>query len=156
MEWKSTKSDTPDLLCSAEFTSRYPETNEKVFSELMANEMSDEWKLEPSIKSKKVRIDGMIRLARSFINEILIQILWRLMLKIYYSKSFEKVRYRYFATDKAGSEVVVATIFNFYRIYRNEAQSISVIVKTMEKLDERNAILTLIASTVSVCTLTEK
>ena len=49
MEWKSTKSDTPDLLCSAEFTSRYPETNEKVFSELMANEMSDEWKLEPTI-----------------------------------------------------------------------------------------------------------
>ncbi|WP_249038426.1 hypothetical protein [Fusobacterium necrophorum] len=48
MEWKSIKSDTPYLLCYPEFTSRYPETNEKVFSELMANE----WKLEPSVKSK--------------------------------------------------------------------------------------------------------
>ena len=66
MEWKSTKSDTPDLLCSAEFTSRYPETNEKVFSELMANEMSDEWKLEPSVKSKKVRIDGVVRVSKKF------------------------------------------------------------------------------------------
>ena len=66
MEWKSTKSDTPDLLCSAEFTSRYPETNEKVFSELMANEMADEWKLEPSIKSKKVRIDGVVRVSKKF------------------------------------------------------------------------------------------
>lgn len=66
LEWKSTKSDTPDLLCSAEFTSRYPETNEKVFSELMANEMSDEWKLEPSVKSKKVRIDGVVRVSKKF------------------------------------------------------------------------------------------
>lgn len=66
MEWKSTKSDTPDLLCSAEFTSRYPETNEKVFSELMANEMADEWKLEPSVKSKKVRIDGLVRVSKKF------------------------------------------------------------------------------------------
>ena len=66
MEWKSTKSDTPDLLCSAEFTSRYPETNEKVFSELMANEMEDEWKLEPYIKSKKVRIDGVVRVSKKF------------------------------------------------------------------------------------------
>lgn len=66
MEWKSTKSDTPDLLCSAEFTSRYPETNEKVFSELMANEMADEWKLEPSVKSKKVRIDGVVRVSKKF------------------------------------------------------------------------------------------
>ena len=66
MEWKSTKSDTPDLLCSAEFTSRYPETNEKVFSELMANEMVDECKLEPSVKSKKVRIDGVIRVSKKF------------------------------------------------------------------------------------------
>ena len=66
MEWKSTKSDTLDLLCSAEFTSRYPETNEKVFSELMANEMSDEWKLEPSVKSKKVRIDGVVRVSKKF------------------------------------------------------------------------------------------
>ena len=66
MEWKTTKSDTPDLLCSAEFTSRYPETNEKVFSELMANEMADEWKLEPSIKSKKVIIDGVVRVSKKF------------------------------------------------------------------------------------------
>lgn len=66
MEWKSTKSDTPDLLCSAEFISRYPETNEKVFSELMANEMVDEWKFEPSVKSKKVRIDGVIRVSKKF------------------------------------------------------------------------------------------
>ena len=66
MEWKSTKSDTPDLLCSAEFTSRYPETNEKVFSELMANEVADEWTLEPSIKSKKVRIDGVVRVSKKF------------------------------------------------------------------------------------------
>lgn len=66
MEWKSTKSDTPDLLCSAEFTSRFPETNEKVFSELMANEMADEWKLEPSVKSKKVRIDGVVRVSKKF------------------------------------------------------------------------------------------
>ncbi|MDY6029913.1 MAG: hypothetical protein SPI71_06610 [Acidaminococcaceae bacterium] len=47
-------------MCSAEFTSRYPETNEKVFSELMANEMMDEWRLEPSVKSKKVRIVIMV------------------------------------------------------------------------------------------------
>ncbi|MGP1542695.1 MAG: hypothetical protein ACTTIJ_03280 [Dialister pneumosintes] len=55
-----------------------------------------------------------------------------------------------------GSEVVVATIFNFYRIYIKEAWSISVIVKIMKKLDKWNETLTLIASTVSVCTLTEK
>ena len=66
MEWKTTKSDTPNLLCSAEFTSRYPETNEKVFSELMANEMADEWELEPSVKSKKVRIDGVVRVSKKF------------------------------------------------------------------------------------------
>ena len=66
MEWKSSKSDTPDLLCSAEFTSRYPETNEKVFSELMANEVADECTLEPSIKSKKVRIDGVVRVSKKF------------------------------------------------------------------------------------------
>ena len=66
MEWKSTKSDTPDLLCSAEFTSRYPETNEKVFSELVANEVADEWTLELSIKSKKVRIDGVVRVSKKF------------------------------------------------------------------------------------------
>ena len=66
MEWKATKSDTPNLLCSAEFTSRYPETNEKVFSELMANEMRDEWLLEPSVKSKKHKIDGIIRVSKKF------------------------------------------------------------------------------------------
>ena len=55
-----------------------------------------------------------------------------------------------------GSEVVVATIFNFYRFYGNKTGSIFVIVKTMKKLDKWNATLTLIASTVSVCTLTEK
>ena len=66
MEWKATKSDTPNLLCSAEFTSRYPETNEKVFSELMANEMRDEWLLEPSVKSKKHKINGIIRVSKKF------------------------------------------------------------------------------------------
>ena len=66
MEWKNTKSDTPNLLCSAEFTSKYPETNEKVFSELMANEMKDEWLLEPSVKSKKHKIDGIIRVSKKF------------------------------------------------------------------------------------------
>lgn len=66
MEWKITKSDTLNLLCSAEFTSRYPEINEKVFSELMANEMMDEWRLEPSVKSKKVRIDGVVRASKKF------------------------------------------------------------------------------------------
>lgn len=84
------------------------------------------------------------------------QILLRLTLRIYHSKSFEKVRYRYIATNKTGSEVVVATIFNFYRFYGNERGSISVIVKSMKKLDKWNVTLTLIASTVSVCTLTEK
>ncbi len=38
MEWKSTFSDRKDILCSAEFTNKYPETNEKVFAELMGNE----------------------------------------------------------------------------------------------------------------------
>ena len=66
MEWKITKSDTPNLLCSAEFTGKYPETNEKVFSELMANEMADEWILEPNVKSKKVRIDGIVRVSKKF------------------------------------------------------------------------------------------
>ena len=66
MEWKSIKSDTPNLLCSAEFTSKYPETNEKVFSELMANEMVGEWILEPSVKSKKVKIDGVVRVSKKF------------------------------------------------------------------------------------------
>ena len=66
MEWKTTKSDTPDLLCSTEFTSKYPETNEKVFSELMANEMVGEWILEANVKSKKVRIDGVVRVSKKF------------------------------------------------------------------------------------------
>jgi putative uncharacterized protein virE len=66
MEWKTTKSDTPNLLCSAEFTSKYPETNEKVFSELMANEMAGEWILEANVKSKKVRIDGVVRVSKKF------------------------------------------------------------------------------------------
>ncbi len=48
------------------------------------------------------------------------------------------------------------TIFDFYRIYLNEAWSISVTVKSMKKPDKWNETLTLIASTVSVCTLTEK
>ena len=39
-------------------------------------------------------------LVRSFINEILIQILSKLMQRTYHSNSFEKVRYRYFATRK--------------------------------------------------------
>ncbi|WP_155731285.1 hypothetical protein [Streptobacillus moniliformis] len=43
---------------------------------------------------------------------------------------------------------MVATIFNFYRIYGNETGSISVIVKTMKKLNKWNVTLTLIASTV--------
>ncbi|ERJ83513.1 hypothetical protein HMPREF1987_00870 [Peptostreptococcaceae bacterium oral taxon 113 str. W5053] len=51
---------------------------------------------------------------------------------------------------------MVATIFNFYRFYGNKTGSIFVVVKTMKKLDKWNATLTLIASTVSVCTLTEK
>ena len=50
----------------AEFTNRCPETNEKVFSELMANEMVNELKLEPSVKSKKVRIDGVVRVSKKF------------------------------------------------------------------------------------------
>ena len=32
----------------------------------MANEMVDEWKLEPSVKSKKVRIDGVVRVSKKF------------------------------------------------------------------------------------------
>ena len=34
-----------------------------------------------------------------------------------------------------GSEVVVVTIFNFYRFYGNKTGNISVIVKTMKKLE---------------------
>ena len=55
-----------------------------------------------------------------------------------------------------GSEVVVATIFNFYRFYGNKTGNISVIIKTMEKLDERDTTLTLIASTVDKYSSTQK
>ena len=55
-----------------------------------------------------------------------------------------------------GSEVVVATIFNFYRTYIKEAWSISVIVKNMKKLDKWNATLTLVASTVDEYSSTQK
>ena len=58
--------------------------------------------------------------------------------------------------DMKGSEVVVATIFNFYRFYGNKTGSISVIVKTMKKLDKWNATLTLIASTVDEYSSTQK
>ena len=78
------------------------------------------------------------------------------MQRTYHSNSFEKARYRYVATNKTGSEVVVATTSNFHRIYRNESQSISVIVKSLQKLYKCYVTLTLVASTVSVCTLTEK
>lgn len=66
MEWKREMSDTPNILCSAEFTSRYPETNEKIFAELMANEAKDEWILKPSVKSVKHKIDGCIRVSKKF------------------------------------------------------------------------------------------
>lgn len=78
------------------------------------------------------------------------------MQRTYHSESFEKVRYRYFATYKAGSEVVVATIFNFYRFYGNKTGNISVIVKSMKKLDKWNETLTLIASTVDEYSSTQK
>ena len=32
----------------------------------MANEVADEWTLEPSIKSKKVIIDGVVRVSKKF------------------------------------------------------------------------------------------
>lgn len=32
----------------------------------MANEVVDEWILEPSVKSKKVRIDGIVRVSKKF------------------------------------------------------------------------------------------
>ena len=32
----------------------------------MANEMVGEWILEPSVKSKKVRIDGVVRVSKKF------------------------------------------------------------------------------------------
>lgn len=70
MEWKDTQSDTRDILCSAEFTSKYPETNEKVFSELMENEMAGIWKLVPSVKSKKVKIDNVVRVSKKFYRRI--------------------------------------------------------------------------------------
>ena len=66
MDWKINFSDTPDVLCSAEYTSKYPDTNEKIFSELMAIEMSDEWEVEVSSKSKKYKIDGVYRVSKKF------------------------------------------------------------------------------------------
>lgn len=60
MEWVATKLEMLKLLYSVEFTSRYPEMNEKVFSKLMVNEIADEWILELSVKSKTVRIDGVV------------------------------------------------------------------------------------------------
>ena len=32
----------------------------------MANEMASEWTLGPSVKSKKVRIDGVVRVSKKF------------------------------------------------------------------------------------------
>ena len=46
--------------------SQYPQTNEKVFAELMANEMADKWELEPTDKSRKFKIDGRIRVSKKF------------------------------------------------------------------------------------------
>lgn len=66
MEWKDTKSDTPNRVCSGEFLSQYPQTNEKIFAELMANEMADEWELEPTDKSRKFKIDGRVRVSKKF------------------------------------------------------------------------------------------
>ncbi|MGR3808645.1 hypothetical protein [Pasteurella testudinis] len=66
MEWKDSQSDNKDVLCSAEFTSRYPETNEKVFAELMENEMAGIWVIDPSIKSRKVTIDNIVRVSKKF------------------------------------------------------------------------------------------
>lgn len=33
---------------------------------MMANEMRDEWVLKPSVKSKKHKIDGVIRVSKKF------------------------------------------------------------------------------------------
>ena len=51
---------------------------------------------------------------------------------------------------------MVATIFNFYRFYGNKTGNISVIVKSMKKLDKWNETLTLIASTVDEYSSTQK
>ena len=112
MEWKTTKSDTPNLLCSAEFTSKYPETNEKVFSELMANEMAGEWILEANLKSKKVRIDGVVRVSKKILQkDDNYRLCGSRRLGDTILRIFEKVRYRYFATNFKGSVVVVAITF---------------------------------------------
>lgn len=66
MEWKDTESTNPDILCSAEFTNQYPETNEKIFAELMINEMMDCWELVVTEKSKKHIIDGKVRVSKKF------------------------------------------------------------------------------------------
>jgi len=70
LHWKESSSDTPDILCSAEFTNRYPDANEKVFSELMANEMRGVWKLTPSTTSVKRIIDGRVRVTKKFYERI--------------------------------------------------------------------------------------
>lgn len=51
---------------------------------------------------------------------------------------------------------MVATIFNFYRFYGNKTWNISVIVKSMKKLDKWNETLALIASTVDEYSSTQK
>ena len=73
-------------------------------------------------------------LARSFINEVLIQILLRLTLRIAILRVLKKSATATLLPVREGSEVVVATIFNFYRFYKNETGSISVIVKSMKSL----------------------
>lgn len=70
MHWKESSSDTSDILCSAEFTNRYPDENEKVFSELMANEMRGAWKLVHSTTSVKRIIDGRVRVREKFYERI--------------------------------------------------------------------------------------
>lgn len=70
MEWKDTQSDARDILCSAEFTCKYPETNEKVFAELMENEMAGIWELVPSVKSRKMKIDNVVRVSKKFYRRI--------------------------------------------------------------------------------------
>ena len=66
IDWKDTKSDTSNRVCSGEFLSQYPQTNEKVSVELMANEMADKWELEPTDKSRKFKIDGRVRVSKKF------------------------------------------------------------------------------------------
>ena len=134
MEWKATKLDTHNLLCSAEFTSRYLETNEKVFSELMENEVVDEWILEPSVKSKKVRIDVIVRVSKKFYKrkvniDFVEEKIWK-----YHFRNFEKVRYRYFATN-LGSEVVGSVILLSIKFF---VQLLAVIRSTHHFVRDKN------------------